>query len=162
MRYLICIFTLLSIGGIGNELSLIQPPHGWEKIHEIEQLPKKVLMIYVGSSSVNNHFTPTINIAQEKTTLPIKEYIIQAKQYHEGLGNTRCQLLGQLKTPSGPVEILQIDRPTQWGDMRFIQAMLIEGSDAYVVTATCLKEEFGALSSQIFKSIQSLSIAKTD
>jgi hypothetical protein len=63
-----------------------------------------------------------------------------------------------MQTHAGMVHMLQIDRPSQWGEVRFIQAMLVVDTDAYVITATCLKNDFSSLSSQIFKAIQSFSI----
>ena len=56
------------------------------------------------------------------------------------------------------MELMQIDRTSQWGAVRFVQAYLIEGGEAYVVTATCLKQEFSALASQLHKAMQSFTL----
>ena len=142
----------------GYETYLMNPPKGWECISDPSQLPKKIKIIYVGKGSAKNPFTPSINIACEETTLPLKEYLTLAKNYHEGQGITRCTTLGKIHTQSGEAELLQIDSRSQWGDVRFMQAMMIQNGEAYVVTATCLKTEFSTYSSQIFKAIQSFII----
>lgn len=134
------------------------PPKGWECINDPQQLPQKVKVIFVGSGQGNNPFTPSVNLATEVTTLSLKEYVAQAKAYHESRGGTRCNVIGTIQTNAGPAQMLQIDRPSQWGDIRFIQAMYIKDTEAFVITATCLKSDFSALSSQIFKAIQSFSL----
>lgn len=150
------------ISGYGDEKYIANPPKGWECIHDPSQLPHKVKVIYIGKGIANHPFTPSINVSCEKTSLPINEYVTVAKAYHEGQYDTRCTLLGKVKTAAGTAELLQIDRSSQWGAMRFIQAMLIRDGEAYVVTATCLKNDFSTLSSQLFKAIQSLTIPESE
>lgn len=170
MRHVRVICSLLLAGGIflvppslfARSDSIMEAPKGWECINDPEQLPQKVKLIFVGTGSGKGQFTPSINLACEETSLPLSEYMAQAKAYHEGQSNTKCTQMGQLKTGSGTAEILQIDRPSQWGDIRFIQAVLVENAKAYVVTATCLKRDFGQLSSNIFKTIRSLNLALDD
>lgn len=131
-------------------------PKGWECIRDPEQLPQKVLCIYVGKGKTQ--FTPSINVSSEKTNLSLMQYTQFAKQHHEKEGGAKCQLLGKFRTKSGEAELLQIDRVTQWGEVRFIQAFLIHEEEAYVITATCLQDEFNLLSVQFFKAIQSFSL----
>jgi hypothetical protein len=146
------------IPAYGEEKYIANPPKGWECIHDASQLPQKIKVIYVGKGTANNPFAPSINVACETTSMLIGEYVSLAKAYHEGERGTRCTALGKMNTESGAAELLQIDRPSQWGPVRFVQAMLIREGEAYVVTATCLKEDFSALSSQVFKAIQSLTL----
>lgn len=134
----------------------LTPPKGWECISDPAQLPQKILSIYVGAGK--GQFTPSINIASEETTQSLDEYIRIAKSHHETQGETRCALLGSIDTKSGKAKLLQIDRVTNWGNVRFLQAILLEDKTAYVLTATCLQEEFSSLSGQFFKSFQSFSI----
>lgn len=137
---------------------LTSPPKGWECINDPAQLPTKVKVIFIGPGHGNSQFTPSLNVACEETRLPIDEYVSMAKMYHEKQAGTRCTPLGTINTPAGVARLMQIDRPSQWGDVRFIQAMLIKDGDAYVATATCLKSDFSVLSTQIFKALQSFNI----
>lgn len=138
-----------------NEPS-ITVPKGWSCVKDTSQLPQKIVVVYVGPSK--NQFTPSINIACENTDLSCEKYIELAKKYHESTGDARCKFMGSIATQAGSASILQIDRSTQWGNIRFMQAILIRSNVAYVVTTTCLQEEFAALSSQFLRSIQSFTI----
>jgi hypothetical protein len=155
LSFFLVLFSRIQLAG---EFYITQPPKGWECIDDPTQLPQKVKVLFIGTGTIKSPFNPSINVTTEETSLSIGEYVCLAKQYHETQSSTRCIALGTVKTESGQAELLQIDRPTQWGDVRFIQAMLIQEGRAYVVTATCLKKEFGALSSQLFKSIQSFKV----
>lgn len=134
------------------------PPKGWECIEDPEQLPQKVKVIYVSNSSAQNRFTPSMNVASEETTLSLDEYTLSAKSYHEKQERTKCTQLGAVKTNEGKATLLQIDSPSQWGDIRFLQAILVHEGTAYVITATCRKQEFAQISAPILKAIQSFSL----
>ncbi len=128
-------------------------PRGWNFVDDKTQLPGKIALIFVGEGK--GGFTPSINVAMEETDMQISEYVKLAKEYHTDQTGTVCQSMGQVQTRSGMAEVLQIERGTQWGDVRFIQASLIQNGKAYVITATCLTEEFSQLAPHFFKSIQS-------
>lgn len=155
--FFIIVLNLIFFKGEAVEIQINHPPKGWECVQDPSQLPQKVQVIYIGASAEKNALNPSLNIAHEMTDSALSEYIALAKTYHEGYGNTRCALLGKMKTAAGEVELMQIDRPSQWGDVRFLQAMLIHNGEAFVITATCLKKEFGSLSSHLFRAIQSIS-----
>lgn len=158
MRLIFCFILFCFNCVLMAETFSIVPPKGWDCINDPEQLPQKVSVIYIGAGKTQ--FTPSINLASEETSLQPEEYLALAKSYHQGQGDTRCKQLGTVDTKAGKAQLLQIDRQTQWGDVRFIQAVLVRDKKAYVVTATCLQEEFSFLSPQIFKSIQSFAIAQ--
>ena len=140
----------------GEEHPSIVPPKGWNSITDAEQLPQKVCLLYVGTGK--SQFSPSINISSEETTLTREEYLALAKSYHEGQGETQVKSLGQLKTPSGAADLIQIDRATQMGQVRFVQGVIVHEQMAYVITATCLQDEFATLSPLFFKSMQTFSI----
>lgn len=155
-RFFLCLLLLgVSFSLCASSVAL-QPPKGWNCISDTDQLPQKVCRLYIGSGT--SQFSPSINIACEPTSLSDAEYLAMAKSYHEATAGTRCQALGTIETTSGTAQLLQIDRPTEWGNVRFIQATLLDQQTAYVITATCLQKEFASLSSKIFKSIKSFSI----
>jgi hypothetical protein len=156
------LFLLIFCGGFfsiyGSEKYIVQPPKGWECITDPAQLPKKIKEIYVGKANHDSRFTPSINVSHEETLLPPDQYFLVAKSYHEGEAGTRCTVLGNLMTTAGQAKLLQIDRASQWGPVRFVQAILLQDGEAYVITATCLKKDYSALSAQVFKAIQSFSL----
>ncbi len=158
MRLFFCFMFLLCATAVHADTLSVVPPKGWERIRDPEQLPQKVSVIYIGSGK--SPFSPSINLATEETTLPVNEYMTLAKSYHIAQANTHCKQLGTIDTNAGKANLLQIDRPTQWGPVRFIQGVIVQDEKAFVVTATCLQEEFASLSAQIFKSIQSFTISQ--
>ena len=86
------------------------------------------------------------------------DYIETARLYHEGEGQTQVAKLGQIPTKAGPAQLLQIDRKTDLGMIRFLQAAVIQDNIAYVVTATCLRDEFASYCGSFFDSIKSFEI----
>lgn len=134
----------------------LEAPQGWECINDPKQLPAKVKVVYVGSGKWQ--LTPSINLAVEESSRTIDEYLEEAKAYHEKSAATKVTKLGIVKTKAGEAKVLQIDRATNWGNVRFIQATLMVNKNAYVITATCLQEEFGQVSRAIFQTIQSFTL----
>ena len=150
----LCLLSFLLLNPL-TAAYIATPPKGWECIDDPAQLPQKIKEIYIGSKGDKTPFTPSLNVACEETSLSITEYMAQAKTHHEGDGSTRCTLIGKIETSLGSAKVLQIDRTTQWGEVRFIQGMLVLEGKAYVITATCLKKDFSLFSTPFFKAIQS-------
>lgn len=132
------------------------PPKGWQCIDDKTQLPAKVEIVYIGTGKAG--FTPSLNLAKEETKLSLEEYTNLAKSYHESHPQTKCNVLGSIETKAGVAHILQIDRITQWGPVRFLQASVIRQGIAYVMTATCLEKEFASNYPHFFNAIQTLEI----
>lgn len=133
-------------------------PKGWDRVDDITQLPKTVECLYIGTGK--STFRPTLNVALEATNMELNEYFAAAKVYHEKEPESHCQELGIIKTKAGDAKILQIDRASGWGPVRFIQASIILDQTAYVITGTCLREEFGKFCPLFFEAIQSFQVDK--
>lgn len=128
-------------------------PKDWEIIQDRSQLPKKIAVMFVGSKKGN--FAPSINLATEATNASIEEYLNEAEQYHKAIAGTIVTRLGKLTSKAGELELIQIDRATTWGEVRFIQGAFMHQKRAYVITATCLADDFPQLSKTIFSTLQS-------
>ncbi|MCH9610902.1 MAG: hypothetical protein S4CHLAM81_05270 [Chlamydiales bacterium] len=150
----IALFTM-TLSLFASELRF-SVPDGWECVTDQTQLPKKVQVLAI--SPTKTRFTPSINIATEDTEQTISDYVETAKLYHESEGQTKVTRMGQIPTKAGSAELLQIDRKTDFGVVRFIQAAIIEQETAYVITATCLRDEFASYCSSFFDSIKSFEI----
>lgn len=162
----IAVFWQLSIFGASSENNRhllkhfsMSGPSGWSCIDDKSQLPGKIELIFVGTGK--GSFTPSINVAMEESKMQLSEYVNLAREYHlsknESKVETKCSHLGKIHTQSGEAEVLQIDRETAWGPVRFLQASLIKDGYAYVVTATCLAEEFSHYCPLFFQAIRSFS-----
>lgn len=128
-------------------------PSGWERIDDPSQLPEKVKVLFVGKGK--GQFTPSINLACEESKVSVEEYTELAKKYHESQPDTVCNPIGKLETKCGSALLLQIDKNTAWGPLRFLQASIILDGNAYVITATATLEEYLALYPFFYQAIQS-------
>lgn len=142
--------------GMGNKPFDFIPPKKWQCIEDKEGLPSKVEVVFVGAGKKG--FTPSINIATENTELSLEQYVALAKKYHESQPETLCRNLGPMQTKNDSAELLQINKRTQWGNVRFLQAALIREKKAYVITATCLEEDFASFYPQFLQSFQSFDL----
>lgn len=138
----------------------LQCPKDWEVIQDRAQLPKKIALVFVGSKK--GSFAPSINLATEISNLSIDAYLQAAEEYHKKVAGTIVTKLGKFATKSGDLELLQIDRSTTWGDVRFIQGAMIDKNHAYVITATCLTSDFAQLSKTIFSTLQSFTLPQLE
>lgn len=156
--YRLLITLFLFTGAMNANQARLALPDGWGCVTDEAQLPKKIRLIAIGESK--GKFTPSINLATEETEQSIAEYIESAKHYHESEPNTQVTKLGFIPTKAGKAQLLQIDRKSDFGVIRFLQAALIDESIAYVITATCLKDEFPSFCKRFFDSIKSFEIEK--
>ncbi len=146
---------MMTLPIFATEFHLAIPP-GWDCVTDQSQLPKKVQLIAI--SPTKTKFTPSINVASEETDQSLADYVDTAKLYHESEGETHVTKLGQIPTRAGQAQLLQIDRRTDFGTVRFLQAAVIKGDVAYVVTATCLRDEFATYCSNFFDAIKSFEV----
>jgi hypothetical protein len=169
-RTIICILLLLCPQGIyaksfafrsHKKSQPLQSPYnltaptGWECIQDETQLPKKVKLLFIGKGQ--GTFAPSINLAMEETTLGLEEYVKLAKKYHESQSETICRPLGDIETKMGKASVLQIQRLTEWGDIRFLQASWVKEGMAYVITATAAHDEFANLYPDFYQAFFSFS-----
>lgn len=155
MKSLVCSFLFLT-SSLFCSAYMLELPKSWECIDDPSQLPNKVKVVYIGKGKET--FTPSINLACEATGMPLSDYVSLAKNYHASQSHTHVRELGQVATNAGSASLIQIDQTTKWGDVRFLQATLVIQGQAYVITATALKNEFGKFSPHFLRAIQSFQI----
>lgn len=136
----------------------LDAPKGWDCVSDTAQLPKKVQCIYIGTAQ--SALRPTLNVAVEPTNETLNNYYAAAKSYHISEPDTHCNDLGVIITKCGQAKMMQIDRVSTWGNVRFIQASIIIDQVAYVITGTCLREDFSACCATFFDTIQSFNVEK--
>lgn len=136
---------------------IFRAPQGWRCVDEEEELPGLVAVLYIGAGKTGG-FTPSMNLAVEETQLTLDAYTELAQSYHGEQAQTTVRSLGTLETRTGVARVLQIDRLTQWGEVRFLQAVVVSEGKAYVLTATSLKEEYVKYQPEFFQAIQSFTV----
>lgn len=160
MMRLIFMSCLIAFCHLGEAVEFtLATPKGWECIKDKKQLPAKVEVVYIGSSKAQ--FAPSINVTMEETEMEIDEYMKLVQKYHSSIAGTRCHAVGALESPEGKLRVLQIDRSSQWGVVRFLQAIKIKDQIAYVITATCLNSEFSIYYPEFMRAMQSFKIEKS-
>ncbi|MCB1180414.1 MAG: hypothetical protein KDK55_00125 [Chlamydiia bacterium] len=135
-----------------NDSFHLNLPKEWKKISDASQLPNKVVALYVGKK--RGQFTPSVNLARETTELDGAAYAKLAKNYHENLPDTTCRPLGHIEIAENVTNLLQIDKETAWGGLRFLQATLVSNGTAYVITATAQVSEYASLYPLFYEAIK--------
>ena len=62
----------------------------------------------------------------------------------------------------GPVSLSQIERPTQWGALKLLQAIFIHDEHVVIATAAALKKEFPKWQKIFINCLQSLQFRHSD
>ena len=132
------------------------PPKKWQCVHDSTQLPKRILVLYVGQGSTR--FAPTLHLAMENIQEPLDAYLQSAKAYHETTPGTTCQDLGILSTASGDARLLQIQSMSAYGEVILLQAYVLDAQCVYVATATALKEDFEHLAPIFYDALRSVQV----
>ena len=139
-----------------NEEAYFRLPGDWELTPRV-RLNSHVVIHATGSGE--REVRPTLNLATEKTTKTLKEYIAVVREINEAEGR-EFKNLGTIETESGPASLSQVDLQTKWGTSRMLHAILVEGDTAYILTASALKEEFPDNYETFFDSLKSLHVPK--
>jgi hypothetical protein len=127
--------------------SYITPPAGWE-IADPKFLAKSVQIAFLKKSATG--FSPSVNLAIEKSNLSLPEYLNVIRQIYESDKHSRWRQLGKVHTQSGIGQLTEIDTDTEFGPVRMLQLILVKQGCTYVVTAAALKEQIA----QYYKDFQ--------
>ncbi len=137
----------------------INIPSSWQCIDDSTQLPENVAVVFISNKSNNGSLTPTINVSTETTQLNQEHYVFEALKYHNSQeGNLQSYVFDILPTPSGASHVLRSERLTQFGEVTFLQGILVNKQKAYVITGSATKEQFGFLFPVFLKAISSFSL----
>ena len=126
--------------------SFFVPPKEWEMTDPKLLSPR----VKIGFIKKKSGFSPTLNLATEKTDLSIQDYLKVVKKIHETERNNRWRHLGKMRTHSGEAHLTEIDIQSAVGPVRLLQLITIKEGTAYIVTAAAAKEEFP----QFYKEFQ--------
>lgn len=146
------------IQGIENKIPLFNPPPGWQCA-----LPKNhspyVRVGFIGNGSTQFH--PSINLASEEVDISQKEYVKAVKEIHLAEPGTKWRDLGKFSMNAGVGILTEISSTSVWGEVKMLQAILVQKKTAYILTAAVLKKDYPGLQKEILKSLQSFSLHPT-
>lgn len=132
------------------------PPKGW-RFADTKDLPPSVKVMVVGKGQ--HEFPPTINLATENYGGTLKDYLKLVKEINDSQG-TEWKDLGNIKTEAGNASLSQVDKKTEWGDVKMMHVILVRNKTAYIMTTAALRDEFSKFYKDFFGSMLSLRINK--
>jgi hypothetical protein len=111
---------------------------------------------FIGNGSTQFH--PSINLATEEVDISHKEYVKAVKEIHLAEPGTTWRDLGKFSMNAGIGTLTEISSTSAWGEVKMLQAILVKGKIAYILTAAVLKKDYPGMQQEILKSLQSLSL----
>lgn len=133
------------------------PPPDWRVANADELMPHVSIMV-VGKGLED--YPPSINLATEKYSGTIREYLKLVKGLNEAQG-LDWKDLGTIRTKAGTGSLSQVDIKSKWGEERLMHVILKRNGTIYILTAAALKSEFPRFYSQFFDAFRSLNINPT-
>lgn len=134
------------------------PPKGWKLAEENSLLPSVRIMV-VGTGT--HEYPPSINLGTESYPGTIKQYLKRIKEINSSQGAV-WKDLGKIQTEAGQASLSQVDKKTEWGDVRMMHVILNKDGMMYIITAAALKEEFSKFYKDFFTSFRSLRFAQNE
>lgn len=135
-----------------TEAVMFTPPAGWRNA-DGTALPENVKVMVVGKGS--SDFPPSISLGTEEYKGSLKQYLKRVKEINASKGS-EWKDLGTLKTEAGNASLSQVDRKTEWGEVRMMHVILIKNGTVYIVTAASLREEFPKFYKDFFNALRSV------
>lgn len=133
-------------------------PEHWS-FADLASLPKTIKVMVVGKG--NFEFPPSLHLGTEPFVGTLKEYMQIIKEINEAK-NVDWRDLGMIQTEAGRGHLIQMDKKTQWGDVRYLQLILIRNEVVHIMTAAALKKEFSKFYKEFFASLKSLHVEKEE
>jgi hypothetical protein len=101
-----------------------------------------------------------MNFATEEVDVSLKEYVKAVKELQLSDPTTKWRDLGKLTMRAGKGRLVEITKPSPFGDIKVLQALFVEGNMAYILTAVSLKEDLPKFQAELLKTFQSLELAQ--
>ncbi len=151
-----CFSDELRKGAVVESVVCFTPPVGWQ-MADPSQLPPCVKWMVVGKGP--SFFPPSLNLSTEPYKGSVKAFLKRVRQADEERGYI-WKDLGPLRTDAGIGSLIQVDMPSEWGEKRSMQLILVKNGQLYILNATALKEEFALFYKEFFAAMRSLHILK--
>lgn len=148
---LICIIQKL----FSSPVPYFYVPHDWEMVD-----PKHYSDL-IKISFVKNQKTfirPSINLAIQKTSLTLNEYVNIAKQNHMADSQTNFIILDKTQLKQGEAIICKIDKTSESLDLDMLQMIFIKDEYAYVLTGATKKNDMVSYYKMFMKSFLSFEL----
>lgn len=135
---------------------IFTPPPGW-RLADKSTLPPAVRIMVVGKGT--HDFPPSIHLGTDRYDGSLKDYLKLVKSINDARGSQWVDL-GTIKTEAGDASLSQLDAKTKWGEVHYLQTILIKDGTVFILTAAAAKDEFSKFYNDFFKSMQSFRFGK--
>jgi hypothetical protein len=130
-------------------------PDAWSRIETPDNTPKTVKLLLRGEGRAE--VPPTVNIAVEQlpAATTTQHYLECVRALYESNPLANYSYLGALPGGRTPLELVQVQLTTPWGDMELLQGILIQNDKAFIVTASARQDEFCEQLPTFIRALQS-------
>lgn len=142
---------------ISNYFVAFTSPEGWHIADEKDLLPSVKIMV-VGKGTYE--FPPSVNLTTEVYTGTVKQYLKRIKEINLSKGS-EWKDLGNIRTQAGDASLSQVDKKTEWGNVRMMHVIMKKDGNIYIMTAAARKEEFPNFYKTFFNTFSSLRFEST-
>ena len=149
----LCFFSPL----IAENNYTFTPPPGWDQAAPELLAPHVTVSFFTKS---DKEFCPSINLATEKVSISLDQYVKSVQTAHESCPKNRWRKLGTFETLSGTATLTSIDMEVAAGKIRLLQAFILEEGIAYILTGAALQKDFSLYYQQFLQSFRSFSLGK--
>lgn len=130
------------------------PPDGWEMARPKDPVPY-VQVGFIGKGTTD--FRPSVSFATEEVDATLKEYIKAVKEIHLS-ERKQYRDLGKFSMKGGEGRLIELTEKNAWGVIKILQAILIKGNWAYLLTGSVLKEDFPRFQQELLACFRTLEV----
>ncbi len=135
------------------------PPPNWELVDSSKLAPSVVISFLHPSKK---EFPPSINLAKEKTTLSLSNYVKAVQKMYESDPSNRWRNLGNLQIKAGKGILTSIEKLTPFGNARIFQFFFLEKETVHILTAAALQKDFATHQKTFLECFASFSLEPTE
>lgn len=131
---------------------LFNPPDQWELSHPKSPSRHAICgFLEKGQSG----FRPSIHLTHEVITCSENEYLREIEQ-NAKRHRQKWRNMGTISTASGKAYLIQLEVNARLGKVSLLQAILIRGNEAHILTAGALKKDLSRLAPIFKKAFSSM------
>lgn len=136
-------------------VALFAPPTGWQ---EAKKPPGGLLSAFVDPNG--KEFPSRITLAREDDVDgTLQEYVKAVKTLQTEDPDVKgWRDLGAIAMKGGEGRLIEMNSPSKVGEVKILQAFLLKGKKVHILTASCLKNEFGKFQKSFYDTFRSLSV----
>lgn len=132
-----------------------QPPSEWIAVKSGDPSDRGMIA-FIGKAKKD--VPPSLSFTTESTELSLREYVKAVKEIHESDLHVAWRDLGEFTFRAGKGRLGEICNPTPHGEMKILQAILVQNGCAYILTGAALKDEFSEHRAALVAAIRSLAV----